>query len=141
MENNQEQIKKLELIEKSERELCLYYFITKFVEKSPTGENKITEGVATILSFDLDRAITQASQSLPLGTQIIIAGNKKMSEIMELIKVEEKREIEIKIPEHTITKKLSKEEFKNNILLVADTMIDNEKDKKTLKKIVSKINV
>lgn len=138
---NQEQIKKLELTEKVERELRLYYFITKSVEKSDSGENRITEGVATILSFDLERAIIEVHKSFPIGTSVIIAGNKKISEIMELIKIENKKEIEIKIQEEKIIKKTSKEEFKNNLLLVADTMIDDEKDKKTIKKIVSKISI
>ena len=139
MENNQEQPKKLELTEKGERELCLYYFITKFIEKIPSGENKLTEGVATILSFDLDRAISEASRSLPLGTQIVIAGSKRISEIMSLIKVAEKEE-KGETEEKTI-KQLGVEDFKNSLLLATDTLILDDKDKKAIKKIVSKINV
>lgn len=125
--------------ESGDRELRLYYFITKFIEASPDGKQTLKEGVTTILSFDLDRAVAEASRSLPIGTQIILAGHKLISEIIEMIKTEEKKEVEIKLPEEVIAKKLGKEEFKNNLLLAADTMVADEKDQKALKRIISKI--
>ena len=125
--------------ESGDRELRLYYFITKFIEASPDGKQTMKEGVTTILSFDLDRAVGEASRSLPIGTQLVLAGNKPISEIMEMIKVEEKKEIEIKMPQEIITKKLGREEFKNNLLLAADELISDVRDQKTIKRIVSKI--
>lgn len=79
--------------ESGDRELRLYYFITKFIEASPDGKQTLKEGVTTILSFDLDRAVAEASRSLPIGTQIILAGHKLISEIIEMIKTEEKKRL------------------------------------------------
>jgi len=134
-----EEINKMAMKESGDRELRLYYFITKFIEASPDGKQTMKEGVTTILSFDLDRAVGEASRSLPIGTQLVLAGNKPISEIMEMIKVEEKKEIEIKMPQEIITKKLGREEFKNNLLLAADELISDVRDQKTIKRIVSKI--
>ena len=119
------------MTEKSERELRLYYFITKFLEEYPDGKKKITEGVATILSFDLDRAVNEASRILPVGTNIVMAGFKKVSDLLAMIDNVGKEEKQVK--------ELGKQEFKNSLLLAADTLIEDAKDQKVIKRIVSKI--
>jgi molybdenum cofactor biosynthesis enzyme MoaA len=133
------EIKKLAMTESGERELRLYYFITKFLEEYPDGKKKITEGVATILSFDLDRAVAEASRTLPVGTNIVMAGHKNVQELFDMIDVIKKAELEIKVPEEMVAKKFGKEEFKNGLLLAADTLISDVRDQKTIKRIVSKI--
>ena len=143
MDNNQEKQNKLPMTESGERELRLYYFITKFLEELPGGAKKMTEGVATILSFDLDRAVAEASVSLPLGTNIVMAGNKKVSEIMAMVEtvtknVTEKKEYPKKETPKTV-KELGILEFKSSLLLAADMLIKNERDKKTIIRIVNSI--
>lgn len=125
------EIKKLAMTESGERELRLYYFITKFLEEYPDGKKKITEGVATILSFDLDRAVAEASRTLPVGTNIVMAGFKKVSDLLAMIDNVGKEEKQVK--------ELGKQEFKNSLLLAADTLIEDAKDQKVIKRIVSKI--
>jgi BMFP domain-containing protein YqiC len=140
MDNIQEKTNKLSITESVERELRMYFFITKFIEEFPDGRKKITEGVASILSFDLDRAVAEANISLPVGTNIIMAGNRKISEILSMVDMVNRKETEIKEPVAVkTTKELGKEEFKHNLLLAADTMVADERDKKIIKRIVSKI--
>jgi len=131
MSEEKTEINKLAMTEKSERELRLYYFITKFLEEYPDGKKKITEGVATILSFDLDRAVNEASRILPVGTNIVMAGFKKVSDLLAMIDNVGKEEKQVK--------ELGKQEFKNSLLLAADTLIEDAKDQKVIKRIVSKI--
>ena len=128
---------KMPMVEKTERELRLYYFITKTIEPMPIGQPKLIEGVLTIFSFDLDRAISEASRTMPIGTNIICAGSKTFNELLALVERTEKKE-QAPLPP-TEVKAMAKEDFKNGLLLAADTMITDIKDQRAIKRIVAKI--
>ena len=126
------------MAEKSERELRLYYFITKKSENT-MGNIVVKEGVITVLSFDLDGALDVATKMATTDTTLVFSGFENVSKIISRIDVAQDGPISINLPMEITNKIKGKEDFKNNILLAADTMVNNENDKIALKKIISKI--
>ena len=126
------------MAEKSERELRLYYFITK-KSNNAFGAAEVKEGVITTLSFDLDGALDVATKMATIDTTLVFAGFENISKILDKVDMAKGNQVSINLPVEISKKVMAKDEFKNNILLAADTMIIDVKDRSALKRIISKI--
>jgi len=130
------ELEKLQLEQNQNRTLSLYYFITKkpIIINQPGLQTPISvkEEVYTALNYDLDQALKNAVESLAPGTQIIVAGNKPVKEILDKIEDNERREQR--------AKEMNLETFKMSLKLSADKYITDPNDKGLINQLIEKIH-
>ena len=116
-------------------DLKLFFFIVRQVQIETPNE-----GVISVLAYNLENAIPSAKAKTPKGYQLKFTGNQPVKGILDAVESISKSVPGLK-PEKSLQeiKKISVEQFKNNILLVADDFIKKDKDKIILKRIVKNL--
>ena len=119
---------KLDLTLSKEQQLRLYLMI---------GTNKTEQKVIVIASYDLESALAKARESNP-DYLIAYKGQSPLAtDLLDKIKLDSKIDdlpkIELKAPE------MSKDSFITSLMLVGDKFIESENDKKSIKRILKKI--
>ncbi len=123
---------KLDISQTQQRELKLYYFITK--EAVPnTTPLLVKEGVVSVVSYDLDQAVQVANQGVKPGTGLVIGGNQSVKSILDIIKTEKEK------PEEK--KAMAFENFKSAILYAAEEYVTSKADKLMLQTILKRLTV
>lgn len=127
---------KLPVVDKQDRDLRLYFLVYRPIQLSVPNE-----GMAAILSYDLDKAIERAKQIVPLNYFMVCLGYKTVKELLEVIQIEgsliiksgEKQEL-------PSIEKISIEQFRNGLMLVANEYCE-PKDREILLDILKRVSL
>lgn len=119
-----------------------YFFISR-----PVDLKIANEGVSVVLANNFQEAALHAVQLIPPGYSIKFLAERSQEELRQLFMIPDRQE-EKPIPT-TISRegkpadpiKMSKDSFKNSILLVADDYIKDKEDQEKLKEIIKKANL
>ena|SRR3990167_267443 len=115
---------KLDLTLQKDQDLRLYLMI---------GTTKLDQKVIVIASYDLESALAKARESNPECVISYKGQNPLATDLLDKIKLDEKPQLELKIPE------MSKESFITSLMLAGDKFVESQNDKKSLKRILSKV--
>ena len=122
---------KIPLTNLKKEDLKLFFLISR-----PLKLNIDNEKVELVLDFNLEGVMKQLK--MPQGFTATYKGNLTINQLLEKIQLDNKVSIgsEAKVIDH---KKMNKKQFKNSLMLVADTFVKKAKDKKVLKEIIERI--
>jgi len=128
---------KIPLMEKSEKELKLYHFIANIPPNIGVNTPPVQQVIA-VLSYDLDRAFAKAITLVPQGTNLAFAGAKPFSELLNQLDLPAIQIIETPSPPFSLSE-MNFENFKSSLMLTADKLIKDERDRTELKKIINNL--
>jgi len=122
---------KLKMQLETKPELYLFLFISRLLNL-----NIPSERVVISLSYDLESALASAQKATEQGMNIVYHDQKIAVKDL-LSKIDYPPTV---ILENIPKPEMSKEQFINNLKLVADEFLTEEKDKKVVQRILRKIN-
>jgi len=125
---------KLPIVDQQERELRLYFMVSRPIQLSIPNE-----GIAAILSYDLDEAAKKVRKIIPINYFVSYLGYKTVNDLLKDIQLEGTVVVEPEGNKEVLAKeKISAEQFRNGLMLVANDYC-SEEDKNIIISILEKV--